>query len=132
MGKSQREKGKRWEMEVARRHRRAMGFDEGDAVGYRVVCRKDQSNGGDFGADVDIAHKIWVECKVGARPNPLEAWRQVTTRSAGSGQLRLVAIKKDREEPVVMLSLSDWLDMFNHLWLHTTFFNSDWPEETDW
>lgn len=107
MGMKSRRKGRRWENAVVDKYKKAL-----PGLADRIV-RRDQSRSGTDGADVDVAGLIWNECKVGARPNPLEAWKQCTTRSYGSGCLRTVIVKKDNEEPVAIVSLEAWLNLLS-------------------
>jgi hypothetical protein len=109
VGRYQRNKGKRWEQDVARAYRDAL-----PELADRVV-RCDQSAGGDRGADVDVGGILWHECKVGARPNPLGAWEQVTERRGTNPAMRLVVAKKDRCEPTVTISFKAWLRIFKTL-----------------
>jgi len=109
MGRSQRQKGKRWEQDVARRYR-----EELPELADKIR-RCDQSSGGDHGADVDVASILWNECKVGARPNVLGAWAQVTERRGEDSPMRVVVVKRDHCEPTVTISLTAWLKIVGML-----------------
>lgn len=49
----------------------------------------------------------WVECKVGAKPNILGAFDQA--KDATDGRPVLVVTKVDRHEPLVTLTLADFV-----------------------
>jgi hypothetical protein len=114
MGKSQRDKGARWEREVAK----AM-----TAVGLEAKRGLVQARSASEGADVECAG-WWPECKHWKEPATLRALEQAEEASRGSG-LRPVAIcKADRRTPtatwretiagvelVVTADFSEWLTM---------------------
>lgn len=105
MGKSQREKGKRFEREVARRFRDVLpGYD---------VRRGFQSRRGSDAPDVDVP-KFWVEAKVGARTNPRAALAQAI--EATDGRIPVAVCKDDRKDPVVMMRMDDFLDFVLDWW----------------
>lgn len=107
MGRSQREKGKRWEREVARLYREAVGA--GKRTGWH------QSHGLEV-ADVSVPMKlghwtgIWNECKHGKQVNMRAALRQALEVCPPS-QLPIAVCKDDRAEPLVVLRLDDWLKL---------------------
>lgn len=100
MGKSQRDKGKRWEQAVARMFREAM-----PGVSVR---RGWQSRSGSDAPDVEVP-KWWVECKSGKMPNPRAALRQAV--EATDGRTPVAVIKDDRQEPFVAMRLADFLEL---------------------
>ncbi len=102
MSKSQREKGKAWEREVARRLRDVMpGVD---------VKRTQQSRQGTDGPDVD-AGAYGVECKHGRRP-PIRRALQQAIESAHPGQVPVAVIKEQNSRvPFVVLPLDRFLEM---------------------
>lgn len=102
MGRYQREKGKRWEREVARRMRELF---PGDA---ERIHRSRQARTGRDGADVaGLPHGLWPECKVGKRPSPRAALQQAED-DAPDGAIPLAIVKDDRERPFVVLRLDDF------------------------
>lgn len=98
-------KGKRWEREVAQRLRDAMPGCE--------VRRGDQRSGARE-ADVEVP-VWWIECKVGAMPNPRAALRQAM-EDAPPGRVPVAVVKDDRGQPFVCLTLDDWLDFVGEWW----------------
>jgi hypothetical protein len=97
MGKMQRNKGANFERAVA----------NALAIVYPQAKRGiGQARSASEVADVD-GTPWWVECKVGARPNLLGAMRQA--RKATDGRPCLVVAKVDRQEPVVVLGLAEFL-----------------------
>lgn len=109
MGKSEREKGKRWEREVARDMRQAL-------PGCHVV-RGWQARAGSDAPDVD-GTPFWVECKVGKRPPLRPALQQAVEASVEAGDKRPVVavVKSDRQPPLVLMHYDDWLDLVGEWW----------------
>ena len=112
MGRSQREKGKRWEREVARLYREAVGT--GERTGWH------QSHGLDV-ADVSVPlpllswpKGIWNECKHHARVSMRAALVQALD-ACPEGHLPIAVCKDNRKEPLVVLRLSDWLTLMKDL-----------------
>lgn len=107
MGRAQREKGKRWEREVARLYREAVGA--GKRTGWH------QSHGLEV-ADVSVPLTIgrwkgvWNECKHGKKVNHRAALAQALEVCPPS-QLPVAVCKDDRTEAVVVLRLADWLEL---------------------
>jgi hypothetical protein len=106
MGRSQREKGKRWEREVARLYREAVGA--GKRTGWH------QSHGLEV-ADVSVPlplpghpRGVWNECKHHARVAMRRALEQALD-ACPPGHLPVAVCKDDRKEAVVVLRLTDWL-----------------------
>ena len=107
MSKSEREKGKRWERDVATRFREAMPGAE--------IKRGWQARSGSDAADVECPH-FWIECKVGKRPPVVRALVQAE-EACGDGPLVPIAVvKQDRQEPTVTLRLADFLDFVREWW----------------
>ena len=100
MGKAQRDKGKRWEREVAHCLRALYG---------PCVRRGWQSRMGDDEADITGVPFWWVEAKHHKRVNYRAALRQAVSDSEGKELRPLVVAKDDRQPPVVMLLWDDWL-----------------------
>ena len=109
MGASQRRKGHAWEREVARRFREALGYTD-----KQVKRGLSQPRGGTAEEpDVVLPDGLpwWVECKVGARVNPVGALEQARQgiAAAESVKLPLAVCKPDRQTPFVALELDDFL-----------------------
>lgn len=51
----------------------------------------------------------WVECKVGAKPNILGAFGQA--KEASDGRPVLVVVKVDRHEPLVTMTLAEFVKL---------------------
>ena len=101
MGKSQREKGKRGERELAGRLR-----DHGYA------CRRGQQFCGASGdADVTGLPGIHIECKRVERLNLQEAMEQ-SKRDSRTGEMPCVFHRRDRSEWLVTMRLEDWIQLF--------------------
>ena len=109
MGASQRNKGHAFEREVAIAFREALGLDATE-----VKRGLSQPRGG-TGEEPDVvlpdSLPYWVECKVGARPNPMAAMEQARkgVAKAKSPKRPLVVAKQDRKEPVVVMDLNEFL-----------------------
>ena len=101
MGRAEREKGKRWEREVASRFREAMPGTH--------VKRGWQTRSGEDAPDVDCP-PFWIECKVGKAPPVLPALEQAE-RDAPRGRVPIGVVKRDRTRPVVVLGLDDFLEI---------------------
>ena len=124
MGRSQREKGKRWEREVARLYQQAVGA--GKRTGWH------QSHGLDV-ADVSVPlplpgwpNGIWNECKHHARVSMRAAMNQALD-ACPDGHLPLAVCKDNRKEPLVVMRLDDWLALLSGLAPN----NKPTPEDTD-
>lgn len=109
MGASQRRKGHSWEREVAKAFREALGLDE------KAVKRGLSQPRGGTGEEPDVVLPAslpwWVECKVGARVNPVAALEQARQGIAAAGvdKRPLAVCKPDRKPPLVALELTDFL-----------------------
>lgn len=101
MGKSQREKGKRGERELAG-ILRENGYD----------CRRGQQYCGAAGdADVMGLSGIHIECKRVERLNIQEAMEQAV-RDARNKEFPAVFHRRDRSEWLVTMRLDDWIQLF--------------------
>ena len=101
MGKSQREKGKRGERELAGKLR-DHGYD----------CRRGQQFCGISGdADVIGLPGIHIECKRVERLNLQEAMEQ-SKRDARTGEKPCVFHRRDRSEWLVTMRLEDWIQLY--------------------
>lgn len=101
MGKSQREKGKRGERELA-----------GILREYGYDCRRGQQYCGSSGdADVIGLPGIHIECKRVEKLNLLDAVLQAV-RDAAKGLLPAVFHRKDRCEWLVTMRLEDWIRIY--------------------
>lgn len=101
MGKSQREKGKRGERELAGRLR-DHGYD----------CRRGQQFCGTSGdADVTGLPGIHIECKRVERLNLQEAMEQ-SKRDVRTGEMPCVFHRRDRSEWLVTMRLEDWIQLY--------------------
>jgi hypothetical protein len=112
MGRRSREKGKRWERDVARLYRETVG--EGKRTGWH------QSHGLEV-ADVSVPlplpgwpKGIWNECKHHARVSMRAAMNQALD-ACPDGHLPVAVCKDDRKEPLVVLRLEDWLALLERL-----------------
>ena len=101
MGKTQREKGKRGERELAGVFRE-YGYD---------ARRGQQYCGAAGNADVIGLPGIHVECKRGEKLNLLDAVAQAV-HDALPGLLPAVFHRRDRCEWLVTMRLSDWIEIY--------------------
>lgn len=102
MSKLSRDKGARWEREVARLLRE---IDPGaKRTGFH------QAQGGSADACDVAAGLFWAECKVGKRPPILAALAQAES-GCPKGRYPIAVCKTDRQEPTVTMTLTDWLEM---------------------
>ena len=97
MSKLSRTKGKVWERAVAQLLRPLFGDK---------VARGFQSRSGRDGCDVE-GTPYWIECKHQARLNVHAAVRQAV--GATDGRPVLVIAKGQREVPLVIMTLSEWI-----------------------
>jgi len=104
MGKHQREKGARFEREVANRLK--------PVFGPRTIRSSGQCFSGDTRADVDCP-VLWVECKVGKRPNIKAALEQAEKArdSCESNKVPVAICKWDRHEPIASIRLNDFIEL---------------------
>ena len=104
MGKYQRDKGARFEREIANQLKLVFG--------PRTKRSSGQCFSGDTRADVDCP-KIWVECKVGKKPNIKTALEQAEEArdSNGSTKLCVAVCKWDRQETFATMRLSEFLQI---------------------
>ena len=104
MGKYSRDKGARFEREIANRLK--------EVFGPRTTRSSGQCFKGDLRADVDCP-EIWVECKVGKRPNIKAALEQAEEAEAGAntGKSPVAICKWDRQEPIVSMRLDYFMKL---------------------
>jgi hypothetical protein len=102
MGKFSVDKGKRFERELVRLFSLA--------VPNARISRGFQYRDGAEAPDVDLPG-FWLEAKVGAKTNPLKALRQATT-AARHGRWPLAVCKDDRQTPVCVMALSDFITFY--------------------
>ena len=111
MSKMQRDKGARWEREVAARLRDVFQGQE---------IRRGQQGDGAVRPDV-VCPLIWVECKAGGAWTYEGAINQACEDSAkagGYGAVRwpVVLAKRDRRRALAVMDLDDFLDLLEVLW----------------
>jgi len=102
MGKSQRTKGHNFERWVARELRAIYGAD---------VCRGLQSFSGKAAPDVNGVPDMWIECKVGARPNIRAALLQAEQATDGRTPVAICKFDRDPSGPIVSMRWDAWADM---------------------
>jgi len=109
VGKYSRDKGARFEREVANKLKRVFG--------PRTTRSSGQCFSGDTRADVDCP-KIWVECKVGKRPNIKAALEQAEAaeKIANTSKIPVAFCKWDREETIVSMRLENFLDLIEKVY----------------
>ena len=106
MGKHQREKGHRWEREIAKRL--------GEIFKDHDVKRGFQYRGGEQ-PDV-CCPAFWVEAKHHKRVNLRKALEQAQSDSDGTGKCPVAICKDDNKTPVVVMTFEDWLDLIKSWW----------------
>tara|TARA_R110002020_G_scaffold134871_2_gene301185 strand:- start:1304 stop:1696 length:393 start_codon:yes stop_codon:yes gene_type:complete len=104
MGKYSRDKGARFEREIANRLK--------EVFGPRTTRSSGQCFKGDLRADVDCP-EVWVECKVGKRPNIKAALEQAEEAEAGAktGKSPVAICKWDRQEPIASMRLDFFIEL---------------------
>lgn len=106
MGLLSRNKGRRFEQELARLFREAMPG--------AVVHRGFQGRSGEEAADVECP-VFWIEAKRGRQPNVRAALRQARA-AAPQGRVPIAIIRDDRAEAFVSLLLADFLELLTEWW----------------
>ncbi len=106
-GARSRNKGARWEREVASLFRAVM--DGAD------IRRGIQNRTGGDASDVEGAGRMHIECKHGKLPNPRAALKQAI-RDAGKDKIPLAVVKDDRQKPFVVIGLNDFLEFVRRWW----------------
>lgn len=99
-GRRSRAKGHAFEREVAAAFRPVAPDAERCIAQTRTAARE--------GCDVE-GTPFWIECKVGARPNVLDAMRQATRDRGEDTRPVLVVAKRDRESVTVTMELSAFI-----------------------
>ena len=103
MGKLSRDKGARWEREVAKALR---AIDPASKrTGYHQVAQGGSQDACDVSAGL-----FWAECKVGARPPILGALRQAEA-GCPVGRFPIAVCKVDRQAATVTMSLETFLEL---------------------
>ena len=100
MGKMQRDKGARWERDVANRFK---------AVGFGDAKRGFQTRGGAAECADVSAGPFHIECKVGKKP-PIRTALTTAVTTCPEGLIPLAVIKEDRRDPFVVIQLDDFLE----------------------
>ena len=101
MGKSQRDKGARFERQIAN-DLKALGYD---------ASRGHQSNGGSaLEPDVRGIPGVHIECKAVERLNLRSAMEQ-SERDAGDDEVPIVVHKQNRKEVLVTMRWSDFQEI---------------------
>lgn len=101
MGKSERDKGARFERLIAN-VLKGRGYE---------ARRGQQYSGANGDADVVGLPGVHIECKAVERLNLLDAYRQ-SERDAREGEVPVVVHKKSRGPVLITLALSDYLDLY--------------------
>tara|TARA_R100001594_G_scaffold150632_2_gene212932 strand:+ start:1566 stop:1928 length:363 start_codon:yes stop_codon:yes gene_type:complete len=111
MGKLSRNKGARFEREVANALK--------DVFGPKTIRSSGQCFSGDTRADVDCP-ELWVECKVGKRPNIKGALEQAEEArdENGSDKICIAVCKWDREKPTITMRLEDFVEILKKAFPH--------------
>jgi len=104
MGKYSRDKGARFEREIANKLK--------EVFGPRVTRSSGQCFSGDTRADVDCPD-LWVECKVGKRPNIKAALEQAegARDSSGSTKTPIAICKWDRDEAIASMRIGVFVQL---------------------
>ena len=115
MGASQRRKGHGWERDVAQQLRDVL------QLGPQEVKRGLAQPRGGTAEEPDVvlpdSIPYWIECKVGARVNPLGAMRQAQAaiKKAKVAKVPLAICKQDREKPIVVMPFDAFLEVLRSL-----------------
>lgn len=112
MGKMQRNKGARWEREIATRLRE---------VFHGAEIRRGQQGDGAVRPDV-VCPLVWVEAKAGGAWTYEGATNQACEDAARAGaygatRWPVVLAKRNRARPVAVMDLDDFLDLLRVLWV---------------
>ena len=108
MGKSQRDKGKRWEQDCARRLREVM-----PGVEWRRSLQADGANVPDL-----VGPLLAPECKAGGGWTYEGALKQAQD-NARDGRYPVVMAKRDRSTPLAIMALDDYCELIALLWRAT-------------
>ena len=106
MGKLSRDKGKRWEREIAQLFREAMPGER--------IHRGWQARDGADAPDV-VVPVFWIEAKVGKCPPVIRALEQATL-AAPKGRVPIAVCKQDRCVPTVTMTLENFLEFVKEWW----------------
>ncbi len=103
MGRAERDKGARWEREVARHVREYFGED---------ARRGAQCRDGADTPDVIGMPGYWPECKASGRGiNAIAALAQAARAAHGTELTPVVFAKVDRKAPIAILDMDDFLEL---------------------
>ena len=105
-----RQKGKRYELELAARLR-DYGFS---------ARRGQQYSGANGDADVVGLPHIHIEAKRRKKIGNLYDWMAQAKSDARDGETPVVICRADKSENLVVMRLSDWIELYR---------NSDYPDE---
>jgi len=107
MGKMQRDKGARWERDVAAQMR--------DAMPGCGAKRGFQTRGGAAECADVTAGPFHMELKVGKRP-PIRKAYQTASDTCPAGQIPVAVIKEDRKPAFVVIGLEDFKEFISEWW----------------
>lgn len=105
-----REKGKRWEREVANRMRLIFGKDR---------VRRGRQAEGAAEPDIVTPTTLWLECKHGKLVGLRKALEQAERDSAQAydgAWWRVVVAKDNGKRPIVVMPLDDFEDLISEWW----------------
>jgi len=109
VGKSQRDKGKNYELEVAELLR-TFGWSMAKRSGHR------QAQIGDGSPDVDGLSGYFIECKRYASIGRVYKWLQQAIDTCQDGRVPVVFMRGDREESLVVIRATDFLEIVTKEW----------------
>lgn len=107
MGLLSRRKGAAWERALVHRFAEVFGGDR--------VRRGLQYRDGTDCPDV-LTPCFWVEAKCGEQTNPRAALAQALDDAAGKGLWPVAVCKDDYQEPFVVMTLEDFLELSREWW----------------
>jgi len=108
VGKFSRDKGARWERDVANIFKEASGGGDDIRRSFGQYRK---------GSDApDVYHPIFnIECKVGKRINVLKALEQADSYKENKNKYSVAVCKLDRKEPFIAMYLKDFLKLVDEL-----------------
>ena len=102
MGKSQRDKGARLERDIAK----ALAA----YFGIKATRRLGQARDGGEDLDIDIPFTIEIKARAEA-PAAQKFLEQAQAAALDTARMPIAIIKGDRKQPVVLMFLTDWLEL---------------------
>ena len=102
MGKSQRDKGARLERDIAK----ALAA----YFGIKATRRLGQARDGGEDLDIDIPFTIEIKARAEA-PAAQKFLEQAQAAALDTARMPIAIIKGDRQQPVVLMFLTDWLEL---------------------